>query len=144
MRWFWLLGLTLAAWEDLRRREFPYWILGVWLVPGAVYAVMSGIGDHLIAAAVGAVMLLLSKATRGALGEGDGLFFLLTACYLRFLETAALFLMGLGVSGVWSMGILLRSRWRADTCAGDTVPFLTCVWLPGVWLVCRQLGAAGP
>lgn len=138
MRWFWLLGMTLAAWEDLRSRELPYWIPAVWLIPGTVYAVANGFMNHLGAAAVGAAMLLLSRATRGALGEGDGLFFLMSACYLDFGETVVLFLAGLGISCVWSMGILLRSRWRMSRCAGESVPFLTCVWLPGVWLVCRK------
>ncbi len=135
MRWFWLAGLTLAAGEDLRSREFPWWILWLWLIPGAANLLLTDTADHLLAAGVGLVMLLLSKATEGALGEGDGLFFLLSACYLGFLETAALFLASLGVSCIWGISLLLRERWKGG--AMETVPFLACAWFPGVWLVCR-------
>lgn len=137
MKWFWLLCLMLAAWEDLRSRELPYKILWLGLIPGIVTMWTTDIREHLCAAAVGTVLLIISKMTRGAIGEGDGLFFLLTACYLGFLETATLFLAGLGISCVWSMVILIKWRFAGSDSTMDTVPFLTCALLPGIWLVCR-------
>ena len=108
MRWFWLLGLTLAAWEDLRSREFPYWIFWFWLIPGLGNVVTDSVWKHLGAASVGTGMLLVSRVTGGALGAGDGLFFLLSACYLDLQETVLLFLMALGISCLWSMTAVLR------------------------------------
>lgn len=142
MKWFWLLGLTLAAWEDLRSREFPYWIFWIWLVPGIGNAASDGLLGHLEAASVGAGLLLVSRATRGALGAGDGLFFLLSACYLDLRETGLLLIMGLGISGIWSMAVILRNcmaqnRDRHSDRRGGTIPFLACIWLPGLWLVWR-------
>ena len=81
-------------------------------------------------------MLLTAWATGGALGAGDGLFFLMSACYLDLRETAFLLLAGLGISGIWSMAVILQSHMGSGRRPG-TVPFLTCVWLPGVWLICR-------
>lgn len=135
MRWFWLLGLTLAAWEDLRSREFPYWIFWLWLIPGIGYAVADGILKHLAAASVGVGLLLVSRATRGALGLGDGLFFLLSACYLDLREIGLLLMMSLGISGIWSMVVILKScMTQTDGSRSRTIPFLVCTWLPGLWL----------
>ncbi len=136
VRWFWFAGLCLAAWEDVRRREISARILGLWLVPGLVYVCFSGWTEHVKAAAVGAGLLLLAKATRGAVGEGDGLFFLVTACYLGWSETVALFMAALGVSCLWSSALMLRGFWTGKGTAGMTVPFLACAWLPGLWVAC--------
>ncbi len=138
MRWFWLLGLTLAAWEDLRSREFPYWIFWLWLIPGIGHAVTDGFLGHLEAASVGVGLLLVSRATRGALGQGDGLFFLLSACYLDLREIGLLLMMSLGISSIWSMVIVLRSCMsQTGGSRGRTIPLLACTWLPGLWLVWR-------
>ncbi len=137
MRWFWLLGLTLAAWEDLRSREFPYWIFWFWLIPGLGNVVTDSVWKHLGAASVGTGMLLVSRVTGGALGAGDGLFFLLSACYLDLQETVLLFLMALGISCLWSMTAVLRSFATAAAGKTMTIPFLACAWLPGLWLICR-------
>ncbi len=135
MRWFWFAGLCWAAWDDARRREVPMQMLGLWLVPGLIYACASGWAEHVKAAAVGACLLLLSRMTEGAVGEGDGLFFLVTACYLGWKETAVLFLASLGVSCLWSTVLMMRGFWTGKGTAGMTVPFLTCVWLPGLWFL---------
>ena len=137
MRWFWLLGLTLAAWEDLRSRELPYRIFWIWLIPGIGNAIADGVWMHLGAASVGAGMLLISWVTGGALGAGDGLFFLLSACYLDPGETLLLFLLTLGSSCAWSMAVILRNCMTTENRRNKTIPFLACAWLPGLWLICR-------
>lgn len=138
MRWFWMLGLTLAALEDWEKRELPYWLLWLWLVPGICNVAAGDVWQHLGAASVGAGMLLVSFATRGALGAGDGLFFLMSACYLDLRETVFLFLIGLGISAFWSMALFMRGCLTASGRERGTIPFLTCAWLPGLWLVCSR------
>ena len=128
----------MAAWEDWRSREVSCWILGIWLIPGLVCVLETGIAEHLRAAMIGAMMLLLSRTSGGSLGKGDGLFFLMTACYLDFGETLLLFLMSLGISSVWGMAIFLRRQWGGRRCA-ESVPFLACAWPPGVWLILRHV-----
>ena len=107
------------------------------LVPGIVNMCMTDVRGHLAAASVGAAMILMSYATRGALGMGDGLFFLLSACFLSFQEELLLFFLGLGLSSVWSMGIVLCAFFAGRDTRSRTIPFLACVWPAGVWLVCR-------
>ncbi len=137
MKWIWLLGLTIAAWEDIKSREVSGRLLWFLLIPGMMNVFLSEVPGHLAAASVGAAMLLLSYVTRGALGKGDGLFFLLSACYLEFGEVFLLFFLGLGISSAWSMSVVLRSFLTGRDKRSETIPFLACVWLPGVWLTCR-------
>lgn len=135
----WVICLSAAAVEDLRYREISMRLLALGLVPGVanLFAAGDGIWSHGAAAGIGIVMLLLSKATRGAMGEGDGLFFLLTACYLDFREILTLFLASLAFSCVWGTGILLKGRLLDRETLGRTVPFLACAWLPGILIACR-------
>ncbi len=136
MSYVWLLGLTLAAWEDMKYRQVSFLALVLLLVPGIwnLWCVWNQgtaeVGLYLAAAVVGVGMLLLSKATRGAMGEGDGLFFLVSACYLDIGEICILFLGSLGICCVW--GVLLTLRGSRKT----AIPFLTCAWPVGIWLMC--------
>ncbi len=137
MKWIWWCCLSVMAVQDLKYRKISLEVLGLWLLPGCVNMVRSGdIAGHLSAAGVGVFMLLLSRATRGAIGMGDGLFFLLTACYLRLHETALLFLASLGISCIWGIFLLFRAWRTGDNGYSKSVPFLTCAWLPGLWIIC--------
>ncbi len=139
MKWLWWLCLSEAAAEDVKYRQISLEITGLWLAPGlfCLFFSSGGLKSHLPAFAVGIVMLILSKATCGAIGAGDGLFFLLTACYLNFRETAFLFLAGLAVSFLWSTYLLLKGWISGSSNLHQSVPFLACVWLPGLWIACH-------
>ena len=139
MKWYWFICLSVAAWEDARTRRLPDWLSLAAIIPGIFHLFLTDPMDHLMAAAVGTVLLLLSYLTEGAVGEGDGLFFLITACYLNLTETAMLFLAGLGISCIWSIGILAARGWFRERSGRDSVPFLTCVWLPGAWMMWQMI-----
>ena len=136
MKGCWFLGLTLAAWEDFRSRRVSCWLLLVLLAPGIWNMYSSDLAGHLSAALTGVSMLLLSKVTRGALGEGDGWFFLLSACYLDAGEITVLFLGSLGISCVWGMVLLMGGcLGQTRRMSYETIPFLTCAWPVGACLL---------
>lgn len=139
MKWIWWTALSIAAAQDWKYRWISLEVLGVCLIPGCLNLITCGsdIKSHMAAAIIGSSLLLLSKITRGAIGEGDGLFFLLTACYLDFEETAILFLSALAISCLWSSVLMLRGWRTGRNTLGDSVPFLTCAWFPGLWLLFR-------
>lgn len=139
VKWIWWLGLSVMAAEDLRSRRISLVFLGLWIIPGIWNLSAQGAGSevlpHLGAAVMGLGLLFLSRVTRGALGAGDGWFFLASACYLDLREILVLFLMSLAVSFLWGTCLLLKYRDRSGF--QKSVPFLACAWLPGLWIVVR-------
>ena len=138
MKYVWLVGLTLAAWEDVRYRQISIFVLfflgvfGLWNLYEAWNLGVSVLGQYLAAASIGIVMLLLSKATEGALGDGDGLFFLVSACYLMLDEIIILFLGSLEIACIWGMVLFLKKR------RNTTIPFLSCAWPVGMMIAWMQ------
>ncbi len=135
LTWSWFVCLTLAAGFDWKSRELPCWLFCVWLVPALANLFLTGPGHHLGGAAAGMLLLILAWATHGEIGEGDGLFFLLSACFLETGQIALLFLGSLGISALWSMVLVLRAHMSGTGKATGTVPFITCAWPVGAWLM---------
>ena len=95
------------------------------------------------AAGIGMILLILAKVTGGAMGYGDGLFFLMSACYWEWKYLLVLFLGALGVSSAWGMALLMKRQWsrggnHVDQ-SKETIPFLTCCLVPGAFLVWNGL-----
>ncbi len=134
----WLLCLTAAALEDLKTRQVSVWILFAAMIPGLWNLCCSDIEPHLWSALAGIVMLVLSRMTEGALGEGDGWFFLVCALYWKWWEVWILLLGGLGIGSIWGTVLFLYRRWnQGSKKANATIPLLTCVWPVGIWLALR-------
>ena len=170
MKILWMVILIAAAYQDLRERQVSGMLLVCGAVAGmAGYCLMAeemyrGMLETRIdaervdlmvkavripaarigkAAGIGGTMLILAKLTQGAIGCGDGLFFLMSACYWDWKYLMALFLGALGVSSAWGMILLMKRQWsRGGIHAGkmmETIPFLTCCLVPGVCLVWNGL-----
>lgn len=135
MRWFWFLCLTLAAVSDGRTRSVSCRLLAVCGICGFLYGWNTGITEHLVGVFLGAVILALGKLTRGAIGSGDGWFVLASAGYLTAEETWLLLLGSFGVSWMAAMGLILMRAWGGREIRKDTIPFLTCMWPVGLWIV---------
>lgn len=86
---------------------------------------------------IGGAILIVSKLTRGAIGEGDGWFFVASAGYLVIEEEGILLISGLIVSWCWSIGLVLYRIWNKGNNRKDTLPFLACMWPAGIWLLIR-------
>lgn len=170
MKILWMVVLIEAAFQDFRERRVSVplllvgagmGILGACLMTGAQYGIWmeSGIAAESVdlmvkfakmqvlrigkAAGIGAILLILAKLTRGAIGGGDGLFFLMSAWYWDWKDLMILFLGALGVSSAWGMVWLMKRQWsRGGGHAAktmETIPFLTCCLAPGVFLVWNAL-----
>ena len=168
MKILWIVILFVAAIQDFRERQVSVplllvgagmGILGVCLMTGEGYENWMEIGIDAervdltvkfakmqvlrIGKAAGAILLILAKLTRGAIGGGDGLFFLMSAWYWDWKGLMILFLGALGVSSAWGMVLLMKWQWsRGGIRSGqsaETIPFLTCCLAPGVFLVWNAL-----
>lgn len=134
----WLLCLTIAALEDLKTRQISLILLLAGTIPGIwnLCRHSSDISAYLWAALTGIFMLILSRITEGALGEGDGYFFLFSALYLDVGKVTLLFLGGLVIGCIWGIGLFMHGRWRGNPKGlNASIPFLACVWPVGVWMV---------
>ena len=150
-----LVGLFLAwaAVQDARYREIPirlFQLFGLSAVifllaelgPGRVYDdpysfLMNRVGGALI----GVLLLVLCRMTRGAVGSGDGVFFLISGLLLGVRRNFLLFAGGVFLSGLYSLGLLVVCRFRNRSLRRtDTLPFLPFAAVAGVLF----MAAAGP
>lgn len=172
MKILWMVLLIVAAYQDFRERQVSVmWMvcgaaagmIGCCLMAGERYQDMleTGMDAERVgllmnvvkiqmvrigkAAGIGVTLLILAKLTGGAMGGGDGLFFLMSAFYWDWKELLVLFLETLAISSAWGMALLMKRQWnRAGTPSvrwKETIPFLTCCLLPGiiqVWNVLMQ------
>ena len=140
--------LLTAAGQDLKRSRVDimiYLIFGAsavvlgaykWAVQGESYEVLG----HLAGASVGAVLLGAGMASRGAIGAGDGLFFLVSGLMLGFWENLALLCYGTLCCGIFCLIYFVWCKvMRGENTGKHTVPFLPFAVIPGLWLAARGL-----
>lgn len=127
-----MLGLLgICSLEDVKRKRLT-----------VIYILMfgvSGIMLHLIAPVcsiysilwgmlLGIALILLSVATRGSVGMGDGILLMVTGVYLGGPGNLELFMTGLLLSALWSLGLLvLKKKGRKEEIA--FAPFLLLSYL---------------
>ncbi len=149
-----LVFLAAAAAQDLRRQQIELW---VYLVFGTVAAavlvigcmenadgagmIWQYLGDRAAGAVLGLVLLGFGAVSRGGIGAGDGLFFLISGLMLGFWDNLALLCYGILCCGSFCLGYFMWKRLQRAGAAGcDTVPFLPFVAIPGIWLCMKGLG----
>lgn len=121
-----LILLSICAIEDLKHKEVTityillFGILGVLLhlfyPQGSVYSMLWGL-------LLGVAVIWISILTHGEIGLGDGILLTVTGVYLGGYQNLELFLIGICLAGVWSLGIiLLKKKKRKDKIA--FMPFL--------------------
>ena len=121
-----LILLSICAVEDLKQKEVTvtyillFGIIGVFLhlfYPGcSVYSMLWGL-------LLGIAVMAMSVLTHGEIGLGDGILLTVTGVYLGGYQNLELFLIGICLAGVWSLGvILLKKKKRKDKIA--FMPFL--------------------
>ena len=136
-----LIFLTAASIWDLKERCIPVWVfvltaIGiVFLELGCMTNEIFGNGDvagrmfvigkrilpeKLGGMAVGLILLIISKLTRGQIGEGDGITFLITGFSLGFENNFLLLLESLLLSFMWSLMLMLFKKINLKT----SLPFL--------------------
>lgn len=121
-----LILLIICAVEDFKRKEVTVTYILLFGTVGAVlhlfypncssYSMLWGL---LLGIGVMAVSLL----SRGSIGMGDGILLTVTGVYLGGYENLELFLLGVFLAGIWSLGLLvLKKKKRKERIA--FIPFL--------------------
>ena len=145
-------ALLAAAWEDLKSREVSIFLCLVMAVIGTVAGSLTFLTEEIggatffspdkimykIAALTpGAVLLVLSRVSRGAVGEGDGWFFLATGLCLGCERTFLLLAGGILLCGLFSLPVLAMGYVYGKSRRKMEVPFLP--FLVPVWF-CMNMG----
>lgn len=138
--------LLTAAGQDLKRKSVELWIYLVfgglalaYLIYGsAVCGKQIEWGSLASGVCVGLGLLGCGMVCQGAIGMGDGCFFLVSGLMLGFWNNLALLLYGLLCCSVYCLGFLTWNRIRYQrNVRKETVPFLPFLVPAGIWLVLK-------
>lgn len=140
IKWVHIIFMTFlaaAAWQDLRNKSVSVWL---YLGYGAVAGVIRLTGGEPVLQAlsgglVGVVLLAAGWLTVGAIGIGDGLFFVVSGLYLSFYDNVRLLLYGILWGGIFCLFLFLHGKKHGINIRRMTVPFLPFL-IPGwIWMV---------
>lgn len=134
-----LIFLAAAAWQDMRDKEIDAWL----------YVVFGGLiwfgklcfdgpvelWREAVNAVPGIALVLLSRLSGGAVGEGDGWFFVVAGVALGVRNAVALFFMSLFLCCLWCAGMAVWGWRRRISVRRRTVPFLPFVLPAVLWIL---------
>lgn len=152
------LFLLVFSWQDLHRNRIRVsWLYGFGTAGMAIMTircVLAVMGDGwdwkkgalqtaawLLGMLPGIALLWMERKTKGAVGLGDGCFFLITGCYLGGWRTFELLMGGVFVSslagGVWMLTALLNRKGNGlwEKMRKKKLPFLPCVLPVWIWML---------
>ncbi len=141
-----VLFITASAWQDIRKKSvsvitfqaaaFAGLLLRVWhiweLIQGgsqSLWVLWTALADTGASMLIGVMLWLLSAAAGGAVGMGDGSFFLVSGIYLGFWKNAVLFAGGLLLCFPWCVYMLLKGY------RNMRIPFLPFAGLAGLGVI---------
>lgn len=127
----------LAAWQDLRHRGVSRWVYLVFAGIGAVQIGFRGVVSLPAAGAAmlpGILLLLLTRCSRGAIGAGDGYFFLVSAFYLSMRDITLLLCFGLLLCTACCLGIVVWGCIAGVNVRKKRLPFLAFVFPAWIWM----------
>lgn len=110
--------LGICSYTDIRKKVVyvkvivPFLLIGILL---CISPLGNGIHNALYGTVVGFAILILSFATNGAVGEGDGLVLMITGFYLGFLNNIRLLCMALFLSAIVSVAAVILGKWGKKT-----------------------------
>jgi leader peptidase (prepilin peptidase)/N-methyltransferase len=137
MRLFLLIAwLGLFSWEDIRKKQVSLPAILLAAGCGVLCLILSGNPDWISVAAgavPGAALAAGSAISRGKIGMGDAMVFLVSALYLGFRTNLLLFIAAMMISALYAMFLLISRRGTA----GDSFPFLPCVLAAAVLLALK-------
>ena len=154
-----LLYVLTAAWQDGKRQVISGWLLLFFFVHFFVSQVCWKVlgeekGDYpqslwfrgmavnvslwylLAGCMIGILLLLISKASCGALGSGDGLFFFVTGIYLGFWKNLFLFCSTLFLCSIFGLIYVVSGSLQGKDYRKKSLPFLIITLPAGIFLVC--------
>lgn len=132
MQKYLVLGLLgFCSWEDMKGKELTVIYILLFGIGGMVFHLVSpvcSIYSILGGMLLGLAMILVSLATRGMVGLGDGLLLTVTGVYLGGIGNLKLFFMGLLLAACWSLGLIVLKKKRGKEQIAF-VPFLLASYL---------------
>ena len=133
-----IIFLLVVSWQDIRSKSIAVWVYGLFGSVGWFLSLcrLGKIDWEALAcgAAICATLLALSRLTEGAIGEGDGYFFVITGLFLGAWKNVALFCGGVMTCGFCCMGIAAWSMGKNISIRRKTVPFLPFLVPVGICL----------
>lgn len=121
-----LILLFICAMEDLKRKEVTIMYILMFGIIGVILHLLCpncSIYSMLWGLLLGISIMVVSLFSRGNIGMGDGILLTVTGVYLGGYKNLELFLTGLFLAGIWSLGLLvLKKKKRKEKIA--FMPFL--------------------
>ena len=116
-----LMFLAVLAYEDIRKGMMNVIVISLCGVSGAVLRLISGAGIRALlpGTIVGLALLVLSLASRQAIGYGDGLVFTVSGIYLGLTGNIIFLLISLLLGAVTSILLIVIKIRRKN----DRIPF---------------------
>lgn len=140
--------MGILAGIDIAKRELPGWLFWGYGMAGAIGRVVylmqknsgfEGIRDWAASAAVGVCLLLISHAVDGAVGEGDGWYFVVTGFFVPWNVNLGLLCYGLLLCCVYAIGIIIWGVIKGVSVRGKRIPFLPFAALAGALMRAGQM-----
>ena len=121
--------LMITSIQDLRKKKVSLSLLGVSFLSTLVtLGLQEGMlfnMNHLWGSCIGICLCLISILTRGAIGWGDGLVFVIIGFGLGFSHTLNILFVSLFLSALFSIGLVVIKKVSKKT----TIPFIPFVFL---------------
>ena len=133
-----LIALTVLALEDIRKGRIHIVFVSCFLAAGILCIILTkplSAAEAAGGAALGLLLLCVSRITDEAIGYGDGLIFLITGVCLGFWENFQLLFTSLILSSVFAIVCLIKK----NSDLKKEIPFVPFVWgahlihLGGIW-----------
>lgn len=138
MKITYFIYLLAVSWQDLKSRKIPVWIFICFGAVGILENILwkeNGWMEAASALLPGFLLLILTRCSRGAIGAGDGYFFLVSAVYLGFWNTAALLFYGLLFCSAFCMGIVVWGVISNVSVRKLRLPFLPFLLPAWAWVM---------
>lgn len=120
--------LLIAAWQDFRSKEVDAWLYvvfgGLIWFSRLCFEGPVNMAPEAVNILPGLLMVLFSRWSGGAVGEGDGWFFVVAGVALGLKRSMALFFSTLALCSFCCLLILAWGRKKRISVRGRTVPFL--------------------
>ncbi len=111
-----IILLALLGWcslEDVKQKKLTVMYILMFGVGGIFLHLMApvcSIYSILWGMLLGLALILVSLVTRGSVGVGDGILLAVTGVYLGGSKNLELFMMGLLLAALWSLGLLVVKK----------------------------------
>ncbi len=118
--------LVISAIQDGRTKTISIWLFIAAGAAGLILTLYTGQGlsNGLLSCLIGIVIVGISRFTDGAIGEGDGWFFVVSGLFLDFFTNLRLLVTSVFLSGIVCGGIYIYFLLKGKDMKKASVPFL--------------------